>query len=407
MITNRVHRACGLLLLAMAVSVPVQDASGLPSVRLWARKSTAAREAPGMTTATCPQEFAEAWREIDQAREVRELVRLVPAGDDLPDEAAAVAQLGAYLSRWQIPHERIARPLGVKASVVKLLLTNPEKIPGPQRATLIRAGLCWARADAHERELRAAKTIRTPVTRLVLATARLVRASRTIGLVCGQSGLGKTHALEAVRAEWPETIIVRADADSRGARGLLRAIGAMAQSGGQGVSVKSSIQAARSAGGLVVIDEAHLLGTFALEAARAIFDGSGAGLLLIGTAALALEIDAAADPLLAPLVSRVAVRCDLARELLAPTAGGRPRPWLPQAEARAIVERAAGVQLDVDAGRLVADVANFQPGHLRGAISAAKVAAIVAGIEPGDGGRALTAEEVRAALQLSGRRINN
>jgi hypothetical protein len=264
-----------------------------------------------------------------------------------------------------------------------------------------------AAPDAHARAPSQARAIATPVTRLISSIARVARETRTIALVTGSSGLGKSHAIEALRGELPGGVtIVRADTDSRCAKGILRAVGAAA--GGPAPAAWSvSRTLDELAGGvnvfygaLLVIDEAHLLSMSALEAVRALFDQAEIGVLLIGTAALGRNIDPQTDPLCGPLVARVALRLDLDTELLAPGPDGRPRPWIDTATVKAIVARHVTAALDREALALLTETANAAPGHLRTTVSSAKVGSVLRR-RGGDDGGMICGEHVRAALQLA------
>ncbi len=353
---------------------------------------------------TATTSFAGAWEAVAQEREVRAAVRLVPAGEPGGNDAAAVARIQAHLARWGATPAALAKALDVKTCVVTLLLADAARIPAAQRATLLRDADEWCRADAHERELRAARIIPTAVTRLVGGLARAVRETRTVGLVIGGAGLGKSHALAAVAAELAgQTVVVRATPDARGAKGLLRAIRDAAGAGPAAAvipSVKGALQALRGSAGLVVIDEVQLISTLALEAARAIFDGGDVGLLLVGTTAARRTLNPATDPLVGPLCSRIALHVDLDRELLGSGRDGRPRKWIDAATVRAIVERHVAQPIDGGGLAQLGDTANFAPGHLRAAVNAVRVGAYLARRRDGNADAPVTEQDVRTALRM-------
>lgn len=360
----------------------------------------------GTTPMSANTSFAEAWGQVDTLNQMRQAVRLVPTGEPVDDEARGLRGIRKYLDEWDIPVERLAHVLKVGPTVVCALLCESAIIPAAERHTLVRKALEWTHADARDRDLRRARFVATPVTRLTLNVARAVRVTRTVGLLTGPAGLGKTFALGLVAAELPATLIVRAGPDSRGARGVLRVIGAAA-SGPTATApgIKSGIQAARQSHGLIVIDEAHALSMSALEAARAVFDEAEVGLLLIGTSVLGRHLsDECDDPMVGPLATRIALRCDLGAELLGRGPDGRPRPWLGLAELRAIVERQGGSKLDRDAARTLYEVANYWRGYLRTVVNAVRVARLLAGDEKRtEGETVLTGEHVADALRLAGK----
>ncbi|MGD8450693.1 MAG: AAA family ATPase [Phycisphaerae bacterium] len=325
--------------------------------------------------------FSAAFEEAARRNETRQAVRLVRDGEPLADEAAAIAAVRKHLDENGVEPKRLAKALDVAPSLIRGLFATPATIPDGPRHTLIRDASRWCRADAEERRVRKAAFVPTACTRLVVGLARVVRETRTIGLVVGGPGLGKSHALAVAAAELPgETVLVRCDTDSRSAKGILRAVGfagAAALSSVARPSVKAGVEAVRAGNGLVAVDEAQLLGVNGLEALRAVFDQAGVGLLLVGTTSLARSLNGGADPLCGPLVSRIALRVDLDDELL-----GGGRNW-------------------IDAAALLLTLANGDPAHLRCAVDTAKVARVLARNRDGhDGGGAVSLADVQAALRM-------
>ena len=421
-ITRRLLLAAVLCVAVAAGRIPAQEARAFsgradvvmegasapnrPHAPAASRRSEGWGPAPMAALTSLPSDFVSTFDGLQETRRTREAVRLVPAGEPLADAGAAVGFIRGHCEQWGVAAAALAKALDVRPSVIQTLLESPATIPDGPRHTLLRDAEAWCRADAHARELRRGRYVPTSVTRLVAGVARMVRATHTIGLTVGAPGLGKSHALAAIQAELPGSVVaVRSDPDSRGARGLLHAIGLAAGGGAGGAvcaTVKAGIQAARQSNGLLVIDEAQLLSASALEAARAVFDGADVGLLLIGTTALQRAVDVRSDPLCGPLVARIALRCDLDAELLRGGIGGQPRPWLDAATLRASVARHVAGELDADACAKLLDVANFDPSHLRRAVNAAKIAAVLAGRGQG-GGDTIRGQDVETALRMGGK----
>jgi DNA transposition AAA+ family ATPase len=402
--TSRLSRLWTWLLLCGAAFVcPADGAAGGFMGRCAGRDARGALERPNMTTT-----FATAWDAVDQDKQVREVVRsltvAVPISEPVGDQEGVLARIREHLERYGIAPATLAKELDVKVGVVTLLLNDPERIPAGPRATLLRDAEAWCGADAHERELRAARIIPTAVTRLVGGIARAVRETKTVGLVFGGCGLGKSHALDAVRAGLPgQTIIARADPAGRGVKGLLRAIGAATKAGPAATmmpSVKAAIEAVRGSGGLLIIDEAQLLPAMSAAAAQAIFDGGDVGLLLVGTTALRRTLNPAADPLVGPLCSRVALRVDLDAELLGPGRNGQGRQWIDGPTVAAIVGRHMPQPIDAGGMNRLVEAANFRAGHLRTAVNAARVAAFLARRRDKSAEAAVTDDDVALALRM-------
>jgi hypothetical protein len=351
--------------------------------------------------------FVSAFAEAAERNEVRRVARLIPAGKPLDDRAETeiLAKVREHVGRYE-NLAGLAKALELKPLHAEVFLREPSKWAAASRATLIRRAGEWCQADARQRELQAAGYVGTAVTRLVVSLAAAARDTHTIGLVTGGAGLGKTAALAAVAAQLPGcTIIVRADPRSRGARGILSAIGgAAASSNGRGAepTVKRGIDAVRSSNGLLIVDEAHLLSVSAMEAVRAIFDQSECGVVLIGTSALSRTLRGDADPLVGPLVSRIALRVELDVELLTPGPTGRMQPWVDAETVAAIVGQRVGADLSAEALASLVEVANRADGHLRTAVNLAKLAAYIARRGGAEESPAVTAEHLGTARRLGG-----
>lgn len=355
--------------------VPVQDA---PAVTCRADAGMDARAAlPRLPVgqgasrmAAVEPTFVGAFDDLQRTHEVRESVRLVRDGAAVEDEGTAIAGIRKHLDDNGIDPTRLAAALDVRPNVVRTLFESPATIPAGPRFALIRDAQRWCKADAEQREARKSRFVQTAATRIVCNMARLVRDVRVIGLVTGGPGFGKSHAAQVAAAELPgETIVVRCDTDSRSAKGILRAVGFAGAAGFDGASVpsvKHGIEAAKRGNGLLIVDEAQMLGVNALEALRAVFDQAGVGVLLLGTTQLGRTLHTDGDALSGPLVSRIALRVDLDDEL----AGD----WIDAPTLREILRRAGVDDLEPAAAAALLKIANEHGSRLRAAIDAARVA---------------------------------
>jgi len=362
---------------------------------------TDARGALERLQMTASTTFAAAWDATAQENEARRGVRLVPAGDAVPDQDRMLAAIREHVERHAISAATLARALGVKSSVVAMLLADVNKIPPGPRHTLLRDAERWCAGDARERALRQARFIPTPATRLVRGLVRVVAETRVGGVIVGGPGLGKSYGLDAAAAELPgKVVILRADTDSRGGKGLLRAVAsAVGLPIGETLAAKVAAQVLREAASVIAIDEAQLLTTSALEALRTVFDLSGTGLVLCATS-LGRALDTQREPLLAPLVSRFGVRLDLDAELLKPGPDGRARPWIDAATVKAIIERHVSVRIEGAGMVRLVRAANFSAGRLRAAVNGARIASYLAGRRGGGAELAVSEADIAAALEM-------
>lgn len=364
------------------------------------RDARAAREV-AMMTATA-HTFVEAF----DALQAQSGLRVVAPDGGADAESVAVAEIREYAAARGVLPEQLAKVLGCRPGLVRTLFEGASIIPPEHRAALIRAAQQWAAADARERELERTATVRTRVTDAIAGLARAVCNTRTIGLVVGGAGLGKTHALQAVAAEMlGRAVVVRVGVEERRVRGFVRAVCRAARGGADAAaahSIGDGIAALAGSGGLLCIDEAQRLSGWALEAARDLFDAGGVGVLLVGTRGLGAQVDVAADPLVGPLASRVSLQLDLDAAFCS-SAGGTAARWIDAATLRAIVRRHVPAELDAEASKLLLVVANEHPGHLRAALNAARVAAYMQPAGQADGEpRRITADGVRLALRMRG-----
>lgn len=262
------------------------------------------------------------------------------------------------------------------------------------------AGLRVVRPPAAKARPAAEPVVRTRCVETLAGVTRAAAEARVFALVSGGAGLGKSAAARAAAASVRGARLVTCSADTRNARGMLAAI-AESCTGINGAVATSHSGLLRATALLIagetrvlIVDEAHQCSPASFDALRSVYDAvpGGVGVVLLATSAIARKLDGERDPLLLPLLSRVAVRVDLDREL-------RVGPgWIGAGHVVEIVERGAGVELDDDAAALLVRQA-FRPPYLRGAVNAARVAKALGG---GGAERVrLTGAAVAEALELA------
>ncbi|HUX03061.1 MAG TPA: ATP-binding protein [Phycisphaerae bacterium] len=145
--------------------------------------------------------------------------------------------------------------------------------------------------------------VETSVTRRVGRLCQLCLLERTMGMLIGEAGSGKTLALRAYAAQNPAAIYVKANNTSTATkRGMLDAI--WRDSGLRGKHTLSE-QWRRLvrwlAGGeqtsirIVLVDDAHLLPYSVLEAIRCLYDEADVGIVLAGTTRLQSSVTVSGD----------------------------------------------------------------------------------------------------------------
>jgi len=262
------------------------------------------------------------------------------------------------------------------------------------------AGLRVVRPPALKARPAAEPIVRTRCVETLAGVTRAAAEARVFALVSGGAGLGKSAAARAAAASVRGVRLLTCSADTRNAKGML---GAIAESCTRinGVVATSHSGLLRATALLIagetrvlLVDEAHQCSPMSFDVLRSVYDAvpGGVGVVLLATSAIARKLDGERDPLLLPLLSRVAVRVDLDRELKVGPG------WIGAGQVVEIVERGAGVELDDDAAALLVRQA-FRPPFLRGCVNAARVAKALGG---GGAERVrLTGAAVAEALELA------
>lgn len=121
-------------------------------------------------------------------------------------------------------------------------------------------------------------------TQLVIDITRLTHIRKTIGLITGRAGYGKSLALKRYAAKYQDVVYVEADG-AYNAKELLKEI--CLQCGTNGIGhlnklKKDIIQKLENSGRLIIVDQAEYLPDKALDLLRTIHDKAGVGLLLAG-----------------------------------------------------------------------------------------------------------------------------
>lgn len=154
--------------------------------------------------------------------------------------------------------------------------------------------------------------VQTSIAGEVLTVADFTHTHRTIGLIYGDAGVGKTLALQQyAQGHKGGVILLRARVDLKSAGAiiteLMEQIGKR-EYGSRRVEVNAVIQALKGSGNMIIIDEAQRLSYGALEMLRDIHDEAGVGLLLVGNRDIYERMRGKKGVLFAQLFSRVGIR---------------------------------------------------------------------------------------------------
>ena len=334
-----------------------------------------------------------------------------------PDEVEqCLANLREFLTRTGLSNQQFARQAGISPASLCELLAN--RYRGNVSRMIARCQATVEELVRREDAPTAARFVSTGVARRIFTLIKAATKLRTMGIVYGPSGLGKSMAVAAcVRLELPNAVLLSADPSCRSPRNLCRAIAKQLYGGRLDVSsiVSQADGFARIVAKLkdsertIIIDEADCLTTQSLNLLRYVHDVSGSddtrcAVVLVGRPILAKRIAATVkDPEIGgSLRGRLSFEHNLAAD--AACTGDGDSAWLFSVEEVMEVLARMKVRLSRDAGRWLCALANLsllsdggsEGGGMRYAI---KVAQLARTANPG--AEELGQEQVRVAARFT------
>lgn len=154
--------------------------------------------------------------------------------------------------------------------------------------------------------------VETSIASEILTVAEFTHTRRTIGLIYGDAGIGKTLALIQYAVNHPGNVVflrARVDLKSAGAivTEIMEKLGKR-DYGSRRIEVTAVIQTLKGSDRMIIIDEAQRLSYSAIETLRDIHDEAGVGLLLAGNRDIYDRMRGRKGALFAQLFSRVGMR---------------------------------------------------------------------------------------------------
>jgi len=249
-----------------------------------------------------------------------------PASITAEQRVAVLAAVRAYSDRSRQSLNSIARSCGLHGTELSRLLSNR---PVRNWQTIILGLDRWIEMQGKaEQSPRPAEFVSTRIAEEIQAVALATASMRTIGLVCGPAGIGKTIALKAVAADLPGSIFVSMQTIGIDTRAILTAIataaGIRAGTGRQAELATSLIKALEGSGRLLIVDEIHKLASredTGLHVLRDLHDAAGIPMLWAGTIDLISYLERREASGREPL-SQIRSRIGIARNLGEGIGGG-------------------------------------------------------------------------------------
>ncbi len=226
----------------------------------------------------------------------------------------------------------------------------------------------------HERRLQATTLpalpafAQTQVARRILSALSYAQSTADLAVIYGAAGVGKTMAArEYARRHsnvWLVTVTPATAALGAFLERIAVACGVRLSSRRCSVVETSIINRMTDSGGLLIVDEANHLKTRTVEEARALYDASGVGLVLMGNEQVYSQMHRTAQAAaFAQLFSRVGKRVHLTGAA--------------KSDAGVLLKK-FGACTAADARAFLAEIAG-QPGALRGMLQVARLGCVLAG----------------------------
>lgn len=257
-----------------------------------------------------------------------------------------------YLERTKESQSSLARSIGISPARFSQVLAGTYAGNVEESLRLINYGLDKLQAQMAAPE--PPPYAETQAAREVLAVCQYAHENRTIGIIHGDAGLGKTMSIRKYQSEHPDTVIVTADPTLTSMKAILEELAAACgvKLMGSARRLRKAISAAlRGTGKLIVIDEAQHLSAKAIDTLRAIHDDSAVGMVFAGSDDFFAQLRGRSQSDFAQFYSRVGIR----------------RRLQPHVSAEDVRQIFAGYGLSEESLRLLHEAANQGQG-LRGMV---------------------------------------
>lgn len=262
-------------------------------------------------------------RFMEESRRTLLEARMLPEG---PLTAAirgdVIEAVNKYLAKYGISQTRAAREMGrFKANTLSQVLSGTYNVSDAKLDDIVRALNNWMEIDAQRRKVGGdCQFVETTVAKRIMNAARTCVADRSIGLVHGRAGSGKSMTAGALLLAIPGAILIRIGEHQRTSvalrsalRAALRLDAGRSRRSAEHKPVHERIyDVLRDSGRLLIVDEAHQIAASGLNYIRDLYDECNIPVLLLCTKDLLDVIRRDADPDHGQLYSRLGFTLDLA-----------------------------------------------------------------------------------------------
>lgn len=326
------------------------------------------------------------------------------------DQAAAViAAVKAFKQRTNVSSAYIARAVGIANSTLCDVLLD--RYAGNWQAIIADLDRFLEEEAKRDAAPKPSTFVLTRVAEEIFTVAEAAITLKTIGVLHGPSGIGKSLALRAVAAEKPGSVFVSIETAAASGAGIIDALAKAlrANTGARYLASRHLLSRVKEiltgSPRLLIFDEVHKLCTGtaaaddkALTVLRDIYDATGAPQLWCAATDVVGYLDrrfALGREPLSQIRRRIGIARDLAERLTGPD-GGPGEPLFTIDEIRQVFARSR-LRLAPDAARYLAALANLPDSGALGACVNLVVMASKINERRAD---TLTAEMLRAAQRL-------
>lgn len=251
-------------------------------------------------------------------------------GDLTPEQMDRVASdFAKYRAETRVSLDAVSRSLGdgFSAATLSKFVNHRDTMTNPERVA--RALNKYIDSQTRSREAsRPDGFVETRTARNILTVVRTAVETKSMGIVVGPAGVGKTLSAKAAQAMFPGAIYLRITQAERRTTGMLKTLLMELKLPKLAATCEMQrrlIEHLTDTGRPLLIDEAHKLTQTSLDALRDLHDEAGLPVILFGTIDLKRQTDDT-TVFFGQFSSRVIAHYDATDDLINPRGRRKPKP---------------------------------------------------------------------------------